>query len=221
MSDNTSLLASWLQFLPTLLVGLRQSLWIIAAVIVIGLPLAFCLALMVMSKRRLINAVGLVIVEVGRGMPALVILYLVYYGLPRFGLNLTNIASVIGALAWNYSCYCSEIIRAGILSVPKGQLEAGQALGLKPRITFLRVIAPQGLRSTIPGLMGQTILAFQDTSLAYTIAVPELMKQAYSLGGESFQYLRVFVLAGLVYAAVTLPSTWITTWVERRINKAY
>lgn len=189
--------------------------------IVIGLPLAFCLALMVMSKRRLINAVGLVIVEVGRGMPALVILYLVYYGLPRFGLNLTNIASVIGALAWNYSCYCSEIIRAGILSVPKGQLEAGQALGLKPRITFLRVIAPQGLRSTIPGLMGQTILAFQDTSLAYTIAVPELMKQAYSLGGESFQYLRVFVLAGLVYAAVTLPSTWITTWVERRINKAY
>ncbi len=210
-----------MQFLPTLLVGLRQSLWIIAAVIVIGLPLAFCLALMVMSKHRLISAVGLVIVEVGRGMPALVILYLVYYGLPRFGLNLTNIASVIGALAWNYSCYCSEIIRAGILSVPKGQLEAGQALGLKPRITFLRVVAPQGLRSTIPGLMGQTILAFQDTSLAYTIAVPELMKQAYSLGGESFQYLRVFVLAGLVYAAVTLPSTWITTWVERRINTAY
>ncbi|OZG67662.1 amino acid ABC transporter permease [Bifidobacterium aquikefiri] len=210
-----------MQFLPTLLVGLRQSLWIIAAVIAIGLPLAFCLALMVMSKHRLISAVGLVIVEVGRGMPALVILYLVYYGLPRFGLNLTNIASVIGALAWNYSCYCSEIIRAGILSVPKGQLEAGQALGLKPRITFLRVVAPQGLLSTIPGLMGQTILAFQDTSLAYTIAVPELMKQAYSLGGESFQYLRVFVLAGLVYAAVTLPSTWITTWVERRINTAY
>jgi polar amino acid transport system permease protein len=174
---------------------------------------------MVMSKNRLVNAMGLVIVEIGRGMPALVILYLVYYGLPRFGVSLTNIASVIIALSWNYSCYCSEIIRAGIQSVPSGQLEAGQALGLDPRITFLRIIVPQGLKSTIPGLMGQSILAFQDTSLAYTIAVPELMKQAYSLGGESFQYLRVFVLAGLLYAAVTLPSTWITMWAERRINR--
>ncbi|MFT8331484.1 amino acid ABC transporter permease [Bifidobacterium psychraerophilum] len=219
MSTNTSILTDWAQFLPTLLHGLAQSLWIAAAAILIGLPLAFALSLMVMSKNRLVNAMGLVIVEIGRGMPALVILYLVYYGLPRFGVSLTNIASVIIALSWNYSCYCSEIIRAGIQSVPSGQLEAGQALGLDPRITFLRIIVPQGLKSTIPGLMGQSILAFQDTSLAYTIAVPELMKQAYSLGGESFQYLRVFVLAGLLYAAVTLPSTWITMWAERRINR--
>jgi polar amino acid transport system permease protein len=174
-----------------------------------------------MSKNRLIGALGLVIVEIGRGMPALVILYLVYYGLPRFGISLANVAAAIIALAWNYSCYCSEIIRGGIQSVPRGQIEAGNALGLDSRVTFLRVIVPQGLRSAIPGLLGQSILVFQDTSLAYTIAVPELMKQAYSLGGENYQYLRVFVLTGLVYAAVTLPATWITVWMERRLGKSY
>ncbi|KFJ02922.1 amino acid ABC transporter permease [Bifidobacterium subtile] len=218
---QTPLLTSWGQYLPPLLSGLVQSVWLAVAAIVIGLPLAFLFCTMVMSKNRLIGALGLVIVEIGRGMPALVILYLVYYGLPRFGISLANVAAAIIALAWNYSCYCSEIIRAGIQSVPRGQLEAGDALGLDSRVTFLRVIVPQGLRSAIPGLLGQSILVFQDTSLAYTIAVPELMKQAYSLGGENYQYLRVFVLTGLVYAAVTLPATWITVWMERRLGKSY
>jgi polar amino acid transport system permease protein len=218
---TTPLLTSWGQYLPPLLSGLVQSVWLAVAAIVIGLPLAFLFCTMVMSKNRLIGALGLVIVEIGRGMPALVILYLVYYGLPRFGISLANVAAAIIALAWNYSCYCSEIIRAGIQSVPRGQIEAGNALGLDSRVTFLRVIVPQGLRSAIPGLLGQSILVFQDTSLAYTIAVPELMKQAYSLGGENYQYLRVFVLTGLVYAAVTLPATWITVWMERRLGKSY
>ncbi|MCI1254827.1 MAG: amino acid ABC transporter permease [Bifidobacterium tibiigranuli] len=218
---TTPLLTSWGQYLPPLLSGLVQSVWLAVAAIVIGLPLAFLFCTMVMSKNRLIGALGLVIVEIGRGMPALVILYLVYYGLPRFGISLANVAAAIIALAWNYSCYCSEIIRGGIQSVPRGQIEAGNALGLDSRVTFLRVIVPQGLRSAIPGLLGQSILVFQDTSLAYTIAVPELMKQAYSLGGENYQYLRVFVLTGLVYAAVTLPATWITVWMERRLGKSY
>ncbi|MCI1674307.1 MAG: amino acid ABC transporter permease [Bifidobacterium tibiigranuli] len=218
---TTPLLTSWGQYLPPLLSGLVQSVWLAVAAIVIGLPLAFLFCTMVMSKNRLIGALGLVIVEIGRGMPALVILYLVYYGLPRFGISLANVAAAIIALAWNYSCYCSEIIRGGIQSVPRGQIEAGNALGLDSRVVFLRVIVPQGLRSAIPGLLGQSILVFQDTSLAYTIAVPELMKQAYSLGGEDYQYLRVFVLTGLVYAAVTLPATWITVWMERRLGKSY
>ncbi|KAE8128754.1 MULTISPECIES: amino acid ABC transporter permease [Bifidobacterium] len=218
---TTPLLTSWGQYLPPLLSGLVQSVWLAVAAIVIGLPLAFLFCTMVMSENRLIGALGLVIVEIGRGMPALVILYLVYYGLPRFGISLANVAAAIIALAWNYSCYCSEIIRGGIQSVPRGQIEAGNALGLDSRVTFLRVIVPQGLRSAIPGLLGQSILVFQDTSLAYTIAVPELMKQAYSLGGENYQYLRVFVLTGLVYAAVTLPATWITVWMERRLGKSY
>ena len=221
MTYDSPLLTAWSQYLPSLLQGLGESVWLAMASILIGLPLGFLLCTMVMSHRRVVSWIGLVIVEIGRGMPALVILYLVYYGLPRFGITLQNVLSAIIALAWNYSCYCSEIIRAGIQSVPRGQREAGNALGLHSRITFFRIILPQGLRSAIPGLLGQSILVFQDTSLAYTIAVPELMKQAYSLGGETYQYLRVFVLAGLVYAMVTLPASWITRRLERHLGKAY
>ena len=215
------LLQQWAEWFPVLLHGLGQSLWLAFAAIIIGLSLGFAFAMMVMSTRRWVSALGLVIVEIGRGMPALVILYLVYYGLPRFGVSLTNISAAVIALSWNYSCYCSEIFRGGIQSVPRGQVEAGNALGLESRVTFFSVIVPQAFRSIIPALLGQSILVFQDTSLAYTIAVPELMKQAYTLGGSTFQYLRVFVLAGLVYAMVTLPATWITGWLERRLTQSY
>ena len=215
------LMQQWAEWFPVLLHGLGQSLWLAFAAIVIGLPLGFAFAVMVMSKQRWVSIFGLVIVEIGRGMPALVILYLVYYGLPRFGMSLTNISAAIIALSWNYSCYCSEIFRGGIQSVPSGQIEAGNALGLASRVTFFSVIVPQAFRSIVPALLGQSILVFQDTSLAYTIAVPELMKQAYTLGGSTFQYLRVFMLAGLVYAMVTLPATWITGRLEHRLVQSY
>ena len=221
MTMREPLLQEWAEWFPVLLQGLRQSLWLAFAAIVIGFPLGFLLAVVVMSKRRWLSALGLVFVEIGRGMPALVILYLVYYGLPRFGISLTNLSAAVIALSWNYSCYCSEIFRGGIQSVPVGQVEAGNALGLQSRVTFFWVVVPQAFRSIIPALLGQSILVFQDTSLAYTIAVPELMKQAYTLGGSTFQYLRVFVLAGLVYAMVTLPATWITGWLEKRLTQSY
>ena len=154
-------------------------------------------------------------------MPALVILYLIYYGVPRFGLSPSSWSAATIGLAWNMAAYASEMIRAGIQAVPRGQVEAATALGLSGRSTFGRIVLPQGLRLAIPGLMGQTIMMFQDTSLAYTIAVPELMKSAYSLGSESFEYLRVFTLAGLLYAVVTVPATWLTVYFERRLARGF
>ena len=221
MSPKEPLLQFWAEGLPSLLQGLQMSALLALVSLVIGLPLGFVLCMMVMSKNRFISAPGLVIVEIGRGMPALVILYLVYFGLPKFGVLLASFPAAIIALAWNYSCYCSEIFRAGIQSVPSGQREAGNALGLDSRVTFFGVILPQAFRSIMPALLGQTILLFQDTSLAYTVAVPELMKAAYSLGGSTFQYLRVFVLAGICYAIVTLPASWITRSLEKRMVLAY
>jgi len=175
----------------------------------------------VASRNRLVRAIALVIVESGRGAPALVILYLVYFGLPKFGLAIASVPAACIGLTWNAAAYASEMIRAGLQSVPRGQLEAAHALGLTRSATFGRVILPQGLRSAIPGLMGLAIQMFQGTSLAYGIAVPELMKQAYSIGAESFEYLRTFVLAGLVYAAISVPATWLTVWLERRLSKQY
>ncbi len=214
-------LTAWGENLPMLLSGLRYSLLIAAVSIVAGYPLGLGLAAMVASRNRLVRAIALVIVESGRGAPALVILYLVYFGLPKFGLAIASVPAACIGLTWNAAAYASEMIRAGLQSVPRGQLEAAHALGLTRSATFGRVILPQGLRSAIPGLMGLAIQMFQGTSLAYGIAVPELMKQAYSIGAESFEYLRTFVLAGLVYAAISVPATWLTVWLERRLSKQY
>lgn len=215
------LLIAWADDLPTLLDGLRWSLLIAAVAIIAGYPFGLLLALMVSGKNRALRVLALIIVETGRGAPALVILYLIYFGLPRFGLSIDSVPAACLGLAWNAAAYSSEMIRAGLQSVPRGQLEAASALGLSGGATFGRVIVPQGMRSAVPGLVGLAIQMFQGTSLAYGIAVPELMKQAYSIGAENFQYLQTFMLAGLVYAVISVPATWISVWLERRVSRGY
>lgn len=214
-------LNDWADFLPEMLGGLRLSLLIAAISIVVGYPIGLGLGLMVNSRSLAVRTIGLAIVEIGRGAPALVILYLVYYGLPRFGIAFESFTAACIGLTFNSAAYSSEMIRGGLQSVPRGQLEAASALGLSRSSTFKRIILPQGMRSAVPGLMGLAIQMFQGTSLAFAIAVPELMKTAYNIGSQEFDYLKVFVLAGLVYAAVSVPATWITVFFERRMSRRY
>lgn len=212
---------TWMHDLPTMLEGLKWSVFIALVAIAIGYPLGLLLALGVNHRNAVIRWVCLAFVEIGRGAPALVILYLVYYGLPKFGVSLDNIPAACIGLGWNAAAYSSEMIRGGLQSVARGQLEAASALGLNNRGTFWKVIFPQGMRSSTPALMGLAIQMFQGTSLAYGIAVPELMKQAYTIGAENFSYLQTFILAGLVYAVIAVPATWITSYFERRMARKY
>ncbi|RJS45257.1 amino acid ABC transporter permease [Nocardioides cavernaquae] len=216
-----SWLSVWGDYLPTMLDGLQVSLLLALISISLGYPLGLLLGLAVSSENLAVRAISLAVVEIGRGAPALVVLYLFYYGLPKAGITMEAMTAASLGLVWNTAAYSSEVMRAGFQSVHRGQIEAANALGLADRHTFLRIVMPQGLRSATPGLMGLSIQVFQATSLAYTIAVPELMKAANNLGSRDFNYLQVFVLAGLVYAAVTLPATWITVYFEKRMNRAY
>ncbi len=212
-------LSAWSDFLPTMVSGLRVSLLVAGISIVCGYPLGLGLSIMVTAKSLAWRSLGLAVVEIGRGAPALVLLYLIYYGLPKFGIAFGSITAACIALTWNAAAYSSEIIRAGLQSVPRGQLEAANALGLSRGNTFFRVIMPQGMKSATPGLMGVAIQVFQGTSLAYAIAVPELMKTAYNIGSETFNYLQVFILAGLMYAVISMPATWITVYFEKRMAR--
>lgn len=211
----------WAGYLPEMLDGLRISVLIAGVSIAAGYPIGLGLGLMVSAKNVATRTIGLAIVEIGRGAPALVILYLVYYGLPRFGITFESFTAACIGLTFNSAAYSSEMIRGGLQSVPRGQLEAASALGLSRSSTFRRIVLPQGMRSAVPGLIGLAIQMFQGTSLAFAIAVPELMKTAYNIGSQEFDYLKVFVLAGLVYAAVSMPATWITVFFERRMSRRY
>jgi polar amino acid transport system permease protein len=213
--------SAWADYLPTMLDGLKVSLLLAFISITLGYPLGLGLGLLVTSKNWAVKAMSLAVVEVGRGAPALVVLYLFYYGLPNVGVTMGALMAASFALVWNAAAYSSEVMRAGFQSVHRGQIEAANALGLTARHTFVRIVMPQGLRSATPGLMGLAIQMFQATSLAYAIAVSEVMKAANNLGSRDFNYLKVFVLAGLVYAVVSLPATWITVYFEKRMKRAY
>lgn len=203
-------------WLPQLLDGLRLSLLVTLGSLLIGLPFGFLLSLGVMSPGRLPRSVALVVVEVGRGAPSLVLLQFAYFGLPATGLTLTSFAASVAALSWSTAAYTSEIIRAGLLSVPAGQREASMAIGLS-RFDALRfIIMPQGLKIAIPALLGFAILIFQTTSLAFSIALPELTSRAYEIGTNTFQYLPALVMAGGLYLMICIPATMIVHWVEAR-----
>lgn len=214
-----SFFADWGTWFPTLLTGLWVSVRVAALSLLLGLPAGLLLALGSSSKRRVVRWAVIGLVELGRGMPALVMLQIVYFGLPSAGLTLSAFLSSGIAFALTTAAYTSEILRGGLQAVPAGEVEAAEALGMARRDTLRFVVIPQGVRIAIPPLMGFAILIFQVTSLAYTIALPELTSQAYSIGSSSFRYTSVFVLAALLYLAVTVPTSFLTERVEKRLSR--
>src|SRR4051794_24161586 len=181
--------ATWddvVSWLPDLWGGFLVSLEITAFSLLFGIPLGLLLALGVQAKAGWLRWLCLLVVEVGRGAPALVLLQFIYFGLPSTGLSVTSFMSAVVALAWCTGAYTSEIIRAGLDAVPQGQHEATGALGMSYIDGLRYVIVPQGLRIAIPALLGFSVLVFQGTSLCFTIAIQEIISRAYNIGNTTF-----------------------------------
>ncbi|GAA3649780.1 amino acid ABC transporter permease [Microbacterium marinilacus] len=210
-----------LEHLPVLGRGLVVSLELTAISVVFGYALGLLLALGVASRRPWLKWPTLVVVEIGRGISALVVLYIVYFGLPSLDIVFDSFWSAAVGLTFTAGAYSSEMIRAGIQSVPRGQTEAASALGLTGMTSFLRIVLPQGLRSAIPALMGLAIMSFQATSLAYSISVGELMGESYRAAAVTFEYLQVYAITGLIYAVISVPATWLSVMVERRLARGH
>lgn len=214
-----SVISDWISYFPDLFQGLLVSVRLAAISLGLGIPIGLVLAIANGSGSKVARTVAVVLVEIGRGMPALVMLQIVYFGLPDLGLSFGSFVSAAVALTLTSAAYTSEIIRGGLQSVPAGEVEAAEALNMA-RIDVLRfIVIPQGMRVAVPSLMGFSILIFQATALAYTIALPELLATAYSIGSSSFHYLSVLILAGLMYLAITIPMSFITERVEMRLSR--
>lgn len=213
------LISFWAANLPDLLRGMLVSLQVTGAALAIGIPLGLVAALAVQSPSRLIRLPALAVVEVGRGAPALILLQFAYFGLPSAGIQLSAMLSAIAALSWTTCAYTSEIIRAGLQAVARGQHEAATALGLSHADELRFVIVPQGMRVAAPALLGFAILMLQATSLCFTIALPELLAQAYRIGTNTFRYMETLMLAALLYAAICIPATIFVAAIERRLGR--
>lgn len=206
----------WIAHQDQLLNGLWVSIRLTFMTLLLGLPLGLGLAVGASSRHRLVRGCVVALVEIGRGTPALVMLQVVYNGIP---VTLSGFVTAFIALALTTAAYTSEILRGGLQAVPVGEIEAGHALGMSSLHVHRDVIIPQGVRIAIPPLIGFCIVMFQATSLAFVIAVPELTAQAKSIANETFRYFNLFFLAGLLYAVITISASVLTERAEKVLSR--
>jgi polar amino acid transport system permease protein len=171
----------------------------------IGYPLGFGLALLTEARSAAARWFAIVVVEVGRGLPILVLLLLVYRGLPSVGILFGAFLSASVALVWSAAAYSAEIIRTGIGAVPRGQFDAAYALSMSPTDMYRTIVLPQALRISVPPLVTLGITMFHATSLATVITVEEIMHIANLQGSIYFRYMSVFMAAAVIYLAITVP----------------
>jgi polar amino acid transport system substrate-binding protein len=180
------------------------------------------------AARRWLRRAATLYVEVVRGTPLAFQLWVVYFvvplvlarAFPGAGLRIDEFWSGVLALAVNYSAYEAEIFRLGFQAVPRGQLEAAQALGMPRRLAVRRIVMPQAVRIVIPATANDFIALFKDTAVCSVIAVEELSKQ-YSMAAKSTGlFLETAILTSILYLAMSYPLSLLASWLEKRAGSA-
>jgi cystine transport system permease protein len=185
----------------------------------LGLLLALVVALMRLSRNRVVSSIARVYISVIRGTPLLVQLFVIFYGLPSVGITISPWPSAIIAFSLNVGGYAAEVIRAAILSVPKGQWEAGHTIGMSRRQTLVRIILPQAARVSVPPLSNTFISLVKDTSLASLILVTELFRQAQQIAAFSQEFMLLYLEAAVIYWIICLILASGQSALEKRLDR--
>jgi His/Glu/Gln/Arg/opine family amino acid ABC transporter permease subunit len=204
------------RFLPPLLVGFQLTLTVAVGSFVLAMSAGLMLAIGKMSRVRLISLAASTYIEVIRGTPALTQLFIIYFGLAQYGINLPGLAAAIIGLGLNGAAYVAEIFRAGLKAVPDGQRQAALSLGLTPVQTFQYILVPQAFRTMLPPFCSYAVQLLKDTSLASVVAAPEIMFRARMLVSETYLSMQIYLLVGLMYLAVSIPLGVIGTYLQNR-----
>ncbi|MFE4198010.1 amino acid ABC transporter permease [Paenarthrobacter sp. NPDC056912] len=209
----------WSSFGPLITGAVTGTIPLTLASFAFGLILALVVALMRLSSNWLLSGIGRFYVSVIRGTPLLVQLFVIFFGLPSIGIRLDPWPSAIIAFSLNVGGYAAEIIRAAILSVPKGQWEAGHTIGMSRAQTLVRIILPQAARVSVPPLSNTFISLVKDTSLASLILVTELFRNAQQIAAFSQEFMALYLQAALVYWVICLVLSTAQSAVERRLDR--
>ena len=184
-----------------------------------GLLLGFVLALMRLSRFAGLVWIARLYVSFIRGTPLLVQLFMIYYGLPQLGIQLDPLPSALIGFSLNMAAYISEILRAAIASIDRGQWEAAASIGMTPAQTLRRAILPQAARTALPPLGNSFISLVKDTSLAATIQVPELFRQAQLITARTFEIFTLYLAAALIYWVLATCLSSVQNRLEVRVNR--
>jgi polar amino acid transport system permease protein len=200
---------------PILWLGFQQTLLLALLTVPLGLIAGFVFALLSTRRERWIRWPLIAVVDVFRAIPPLVLLILVYAGLPFAGVDLGAWGAVALAFLLNTGAYYAEILRAGIESVPRGQAEAARALGLRRWQVWVFVVLPQAVRNVLPDLIGNTLEVVKLTSLASVVALPELLFQARQAQSVTFNATPILV-AAVAYFLLLWPCVRLLSRLENR-----
>jgi len=216
---QSSLDLFWRSLWPIVSGALVASIPLAFASMAIGLVIAVVIALMRLSGQTALAGIARVYISIIRGTPLLVQLFVVFYGLPSIGVKLDPWPSAIIAFSLNVGGYAAEVIRAAILSVPKGQWEAAHTIGMSRGLALRRIILPQAARVSVPPLSNTFISLVKDTSLASVILVVELFRQAQQIATVSNQFLLIYLEAALVYWVICLILSFGQDALEKRLDR--
>ncbi|HLI11690.1 MAG TPA: ectoine/hydroxyectoine ABC transporter permease subunit EhuD [Alphaproteobacteria bacterium] len=209
------------QILPALLQGVVVTVkaTVLGSAVAMALGLCFAIARRSRSK-KLARLLGLFIGFI-RGTPLLVQLYFLFYVLPSAGILLSPLVAGIVALGLHYATYTSEVYRAGIDNIPRGQWEAAKAANLTTPQTWRYIIIPQAVPPMIPALANYFVAMFKDTPILSAITVLELMNQARNIANYTYRYLEPMTLVGIFFLLISLPSVIFLRYLERRFRRPW
>ena len=203
------------RYFPAIMKGVVVTIEIAAAVVVTGTLLGLALAIMRTFRLLAVNALIVVFVDIFRALPPLVLVLLVYFGLPNIGINLPSFAVLWLVLALVLAAFAEEIFWAGILSIPKGQWEAARSTGLGFLGTLAYIVLPQAIRLTVPPLTNRTIAITKNTALGTVIGVGEILNQAttaQSFSGNATPLMMGAIAYVILFIPVVVLGRFLETW---------
>lgn len=209
------LIRSW----PLLKTAIGVTIFLGLGAFFFGSVLGMLIALMRNSSFRLLRSFAFMYVSIFRGTPLLVQILLIYFGLPKYGIELGPMTSALIALSLFSAAYLSENFRSGINAVDPGQWEASLSIGMGYWKCLQRIILPQALQIALPSIGGQLVALIKDTSLASIITVVEMTTVAQQMGAATFRYMEMFLMVGFIYWLINQCLTLVQTYIEGRLSR--
>ena len=207
--------------LPALFEGLKITVELTFIVIAISLILGIFVALGRLSKNPVLRIVTGFYVDFMRATPLLLQLIYIYFVLPTVGIRLDPFVAAIVGLSLNYAAYLSEVYRSGIQAIPRGQLDAAAALGMRPSLIMRRIVLPQAIRIVIPALGNYFVALFKDTSLASALTLQELLFSGQIIISRTYDYFTIYTMVLVLYFLVGYPALMLVRYLEKLTKAGY
>lgn len=204
--------------------GAKITIMVSLIAVILGFILGIFICLMKISKNKFLKIISSAYIEFLRGTPVLVQLYLIYYGLPTLGITFPSIGPISSdfiagtlALSINSSAYIAEILRSGIQSIEKGQMEASRSLGMDYTMAMRYIIIPQALKNVLPALVNEFVVLVKESSIVSIIGIHDLMYNADTVRGNTYLAFEPLIIASIIYFVLTFSLSKLVTMFEKKL----